>query len=196
MSEVSEAIREVDKALSPQIEDIKNASTVSCLILSVCLIDTLSGFMTNEKKVGKRFKAFTERYLPEHKDYLYEIRNAIVHSFTNPDNNFMFVMSDEFFQAYPHLEQLIDKKIFNVLKFKEALINAYNLFLQDVGDLVNQELRENFMNRYKKSGIIKDGMIGVMRNLQGKIVSQIDDFPRLPGLDVPFGIADTVRIKR
>lgn len=203
VSEVSNAIREVEKALSSQIEDIKNTSTISCLILSVCLIDVLAGFMaglqmegSERRESGKRFKNFVEKYLNEYHSFLYEIRNGIVHSFSNPDNNFMFVMNSEFINAFPDLKRLLNKQIFDVVEFKDALAKAHDGFFQDVGDLENIELRENFMKRFSKFGIIKDGVIGIGRNLQGEIISNIEQADRLPGMNVPIMIADTIKVKK
>lgn len=197
-SEIENAIREVVKSLSPQLEDIKNASTISSLILSVCLIDTLAGFYCGFEGAGKkhksRFNKFTEKYLPNHSAFLYDLRNGLVHSFSN-QSNFIFTESDEFSTAFPHLRKILDKEIFKVNEFKKSIEDAFEEYIQDISDLDNQYLRANFMKRFKKLGIIKEGGIPVLRNSKGEIVSHINDGDKLPGTNIPFGMADRIKTK-
>jgi len=196
--EVGNAIREVVKSLSPQLKDIKNASTISSLILSVCLIDALAGFYCGFEGEGKRHKSrfnkFTEKYLPKHSSFLYDLRNGLVHSFSN-QNNFMFAESNEFSDAFPNLCRIFDKEIFKVDEFKKEIENAFEEYIQDIADRDNNDLRANFMKRYKKLGIIKEDVIPILRNLKGEIVSHINDADKLPGTNIPIGITDRIKTK-
>ena len=89
-SEVRKAIEKVNKSLSNQIKDINNASTVSTMILAICIIDCIAGFYSGYEGKGKnhkaRFNKFTKEYLPEYTEFLYDLRNDIVHSFSNSLN--------------------------------------------------------------------------------------------------------------
>jgi hypothetical protein len=200
-SEISNAIREVDKALSIQVEDIKNTSTMSSLILSVCLIDTLAGFYGGYQGNGsgterKRFEKFTKKYLPNYASNLYKVRSDLVHSFTNT-SNFMFTTKDEFTKAFPSINKVFDTPLFDTVDFKEAIVKAYQLFLEDVGDLANMDLRANFMSRYKSVGIIKDGVIGAVRDIKsGKIVSKIDTNKPFDPENPLIFYADPIKIKK
>jgi hypothetical protein len=197
-SEIGKAIGEVVKSLSPQLEDIKNTTTMSSLILSVCLIDTLAGFYCGFEGEGtkhkSRFNKFTEKYLPKYSSFLYDLRNGLVHSFSN-QSNFMFTESNEFSNAFPNLRKILDKEIFDVNEFKKSIKDAFEEYIHDISDLDNNNLRANFMKRFKKLGIIKEGGIPVLRNSKGEIVSHINDADKLPGTDIPFGIADRVKTK-
>ncbi len=198
--EISNAIKEVDKTLSVQVEDIKNTSTMSSLILSVCLIDTLSGFYGGYQGKGNsersRFENFTKQYLPKYAAKLYKVRSYLLHSFTNT-SNFMFVATSEFSEAFPNISGFEGMPFFNLVEFKEAVIKSYENFLQDVGEVENRDLRSRFMSRYKSVGIIKDDSILVMREKKdGKIVSKIDpNRPFDPANPITF-YADTIKTKK
>jgi|GEM_PF-1340687 len=197
-SEVSTAIERVNKALSPQMNDVFNTSTMSSLILSVCLIDTLSSFHSGFEGKGSKHKArfnkFTKQYLPEYTDLLYNLRNDVIHSFSNL-SNLLFTESEEFKSTFPQLKSILGKEVFDVKKFKNRMVEVYNEFLSDVGDLENNDLRSNFMKRYKSLGIISDFNIPVMKNFKGEIKTHIDEMDRLPGTDIPIGFAHPIKTK-
>jgi len=197
-SEISKTLEKVNRALSPQMNDIFNTSTMSSLILSVCMIDTLSSFHSGFEGTGKRHKArynkFTEQYLPEYSDLLYNLRNDIVHSFSNV-SNLLFNESTELVNAFPKLKSILGKEIFDVKIFKKRMVEAYNDYLSDVGDLENNDLRSNFMKRYKSLGIISDFNIPVMTNLKGEIKTHIDEMDKLPETDIPIGFAYPIKTK-
>lgn len=197
-SKESVAIAHVDKALSKQIMDIQNSSTMSALILSACLIDALAGFYAGYNGEGtrhkSRFNKFTNKYLSKYHDFLYELRNGLVHSFAN-NVNFIFTENDEFSTAFPSIKQVLGKELFNVSDFKKSVVNAYSEYIQDLSDLENKNLRANFMIRYNKLGIIKDSALPVIRNFKGEIITNIEDADKLPGTDIPIAIADPIRTK-
>lgn len=58
--------------------------TIAEFILCSCLIDQMSGFRYNTKRVGKRYRQFVKDYLPRYNsDELYEdLRNKLVHNYS------------------------------------------------------------------------------------------------------------------
>jgi len=198
-SDVSNAIREVDKVLSQQINDIKIISTTSALILTVCLVDTLSGFFAGKSDTkndgGIAFDNFAQKYLPKYSLTLRKFRNGLVHSMHNV-HNYFFIQSEEFNNAFPGLKNILGHELFQVEEFKSAVYKAYEEYIQDISDLGNTDLRTKFLNRYDSLGIIKSGVIGVVKNFSGKIIQNVNDLERVPGSNIGFGITDTIDIKK
>ncbi len=198
-SSIPEAITIVKKSLSNQIEDIKKTSTMSSLILSVCLVDTLSGFYCGYEGKGKghekRFNKFTKEFLPEYSNFLHDLRNNLVHSFSNRDLNFMFILNQDFFDAFPNIERILSMKVFNVHKFKEAIYSCFEKYFGLLEESENLDLRANFMKRYTALGIIKDRILPVMRNMEGNIVSNINNADKMPTTNIPFGTIEALKTK-
>ena len=97
-------IEKVKSVIQNQLYDIKKITGINSLILSVCLVDTLAGFYCgyNGQKNGNktRYLKFVEKYLQSHKEYLYEIRCNLTHSFSNTISNFMFIDDKEFTSVF------------------------------------------------------------------------------------------------
>lgn len=193
------ALEIVDKTLSAHLKDINTTSTINSLILSVCFIDVLAGFYSGfdgkqKNGVGKRFKQFTEKYLPKYSANLWEVRNGLVHSLENV-GNFIFNESNEFSTAFPQVNAILGHNLFDVKDFKKSVEIAYENYIHDVSDTDNQIIRNNFMKRFESLGLIKDFPVGVIKDFNGNIITNIDDAPKMPGLNVAIGIAGNLKLK-
>jgi hypothetical protein len=197
-SEVSEAIKAVNKSLSLQMNDMYHSSTMSSLILSVCIIDALAGFYSGYEGKGtshkSRFNKFILKYLPAYVDLLHSVRNGLIHSFANL-SNLLFTDNDEFKKVFPKVGSIFSKEIFDVQKFKDDMVRVYNEYLMEVSEVENKDLRSNFLKRYKSLGIIQDFNVPVFKNMKGEITAHIDDMDRLPGTNIPFGSMHPLKFK-
>jgi len=192
------AITKVEASLAKQMTDIESTSNISAIILSVCIIDCLSGFHSGYEGKGSRHKSrfnkFTKEYLPIYEDFLYDLRSDLLHSFSN-SLNLLFADDHEFLKSFPGIHTILGKKIFDIIQFKSELKEAYSQYFCDVGDLENEKLRSNFMKRYKSLGLIDDYNFPVLRNFKGDIKTNIEDMDRMSKNGFPIGFGDTIKLK-
>jgi hypothetical protein len=190
----------VKSVVQNQLDDIKNLTGINSLILSVCLVDTLAGFYCgyNGQKNGNkvRYLKFVEKYLNPHKDYLYEIRCNLTHSFSNTVSNFLFVDNKEFTSVFKETTQILDNPVFNIDKFKEDLTNAINFYFKELANAPSAEILNNFNLRFDSLKILTDSSIPTIRNLKGEIVKNFENLDSLPGLDLKIAIASPTKVKK
>ena len=193
-------ITEIKNAIAVQQKDIDAISGINSLILSVCLVDTLAGFYcgyAGERSGNKnRYSTFVNKYLASYSEHLYDIRCNLTHSFSNTLANFMFVDNAEFSQVFPNTEKLLDWTIFNVEKFKTELRFATEKYFQDLENSDDSSLKKNFMKRYNYRGILKDGVIPTMRNMEGKIIKNSEDMDELPSTGIKFAAYYPTKTKK
>ena len=125
--------------------------------------------------------------MPTYTAILYEVRSKLVHNFTN-SSNFMFLTTNEFAKAFPSIGRIFDMPLFDTVEFKEAVIKSYENYLEEVGEVEKNDLRANFMKRYKSAGIIKDEVIGVMRDLKTGNIAKIDPNAPFDPIIFPFSM--------
>ena len=197
---MQEKIYKINKVVNDQFNEIKSLNGINSLILSVCLIDTLAGFYSGYKGEVSgnkaRFKKFTEKYLPQHDSYLYEVRCSLAHSFSNTISNFMFVDSSEYSKVFSETKQILDWKIFDIAKFKIELKSAIDSYFNDLNKSDNKELRDNFITRYSHCGILEDAAIPTVRNLNGDIVKNYNDLDNLGDLPIKIAVLDPTKVKK
>ena len=200
MTPLLSKIETVKSVVQNQLDDIKRLSGINSLILSVCLVDTLAGFFcgyTGQKKGNKiRYLQFVERYLQPYKDYLYEIRCNLTHSFSNTISNFMFVDNKEFTSVFKDTTQILDYPIFNIDKFKDDLANAINLYFEELENISSTEIHKNFNSRFDSLNILTDTFLPTLRNIKGEIVKDYDKLDSLLGLDLKIAIASPTKVKK
>lgn len=171
-------INKVKSILKNHFADIKQTNGIISLILSVCLIDTLAGFYngyTNEHNKNKNyFNNFVNHYLPDYADDLYKIRCDIVHSFSN-SLNYFFIDDTQFSEAFPSLKSILGSPVLKIDKLKDELFIAIDCYFSDLE--INDDLLVKFNLRSNELGIITPSAIGVMKDLNGNIVSHITDLP-------------------
>ena len=193
-------IQKVKLNISKQFNDIKIISGINSLILAVCLVDTLAGFLSgyNGQLNGNkcRYKIFTDNYLPEYSDYIYKIRCDLAHSFSNTLSKYYFIDNEEFTNVFGNSVNILDKQTFNIDHFKKALEQAINDYFFDVENDSNVDMQSNFKIRYDYSSILEDGVIPIVRNLEGKIICNYDELDNLPGLDLKIAMVDPIKIKQ
>ena len=110
----------------------------------VSATDALAGLFAPTKGAGERFRIFVEMYFPEdHRpfaDRLWELRNAIVHSF-NPDPFFGLT----FHTSRQHLKSPIGQVTLNAEDLFAALLFASRAYFDSLPN--DLELAENFQKR-------------------------------------------------
>jgi len=197
-NEIKIAITKVESSLSKQMLDVEKTSNISAMILSVCIVDCLSGFHGGYEGKGSRHKSrfnkFTKEYMPKYADFLYKLRSDLLHNFSN-SLNLLFADNHEFLNSLPGIHTILGKKIFDIIQFKSNLKEAYAQYFCDVGDLENEKLRSNFMKRYKSLGLIDDYSFPVLRNFKGEIKSDINEMDRMPESGFPIAIGDSIKLK-
>lgn len=196
-----EAKQKVEKAIADQLVDIDKVSSMSSIILSLCLIDALAGFYKGydgqQQRVNKQhFNNFVTYYLPSYKDFLHDLRCRLVHNFSNISLNLMFVDNEEFLDKFKGLRKIFSSELFNVKKYRQELRSAVNRYFSDLNNQENIELQSNFMIRYKALGIIEDGLLPTMTNLDGDIISHVDEADKLPGTNIPIAMYNPTKIKK
>ena len=193
-------IETVKSVVQNQLDDIKNITGINSLILSVCLVDILAGFYCgyNGQKNGNktRYLKFVEKYLHPHKEYLYEIRCNLTHSFSNTISNFMFVDDKEFTSVFKETTQILDCPVFNIDKFKEDLTNAINFYFEELANTSGTEILNNFNLRSDSLSILTDTFLPTLRNLKGEIVKDYEKLDSLPDLDLKIALASPTKIKK
>jgi len=193
-------IEKVKSIINAQMNDINALNGINSLILSVCLVDTLAGFYSGYKGELRgnrdRFKKFTEKYLPQHDSYLYEIRCSLAHSFSNTVSNFMFVDSKEYSNVFSETKQILDWKVFDIAKFKVELKNAIDNYFTDLIGSSNAELLANFNIRFTHCVILDDGVIPTVRNMKGDIVKNYNDLDNLGDLPIKLAIFSPTKVKK
>jgi len=197
---MQEKIEKIRAVVESQYNEINSLKGINSLILSVCLVDTLAGFYSGYKGElsgnKTRFKKFTEKYLPQHDSYLYEVRCSLAHSFSNTISNFMFVDSSEYSKVFSETKQILDWKIFDIAKFKIEFKSAIDNYFNELNVPENTDLRNNFLIRYSHCGILEDGVIPTVRNLKGEIVKNYNELDNLGDLPIKIAYYDPTKIKK
>lgn len=110
----------------------------------VSATDALAGLFAPTKATGERFRLFVERYFPEdHRplaDRLWELRNAIVHSF-NPGPYFGLTLHT----SRQHLKAPLGQVTLNAEDLFAALLVASRAYFDSL--LNDSQLQENFQKR-------------------------------------------------
>lgn len=169
----------VQTSLQRQLADIKKLDGINSLILSVCLIDTLAGFYSGYDgiKIGgnkKRYEKFADKYLSNHKSYLYDLRCNLTHSFSNTVSNFMFVDNQEFTRVFGSSLNILGSPVFSIDAFKLDLESAFNNYFNDLKNNSESDIQTNFQIRFNVFGILHDSVIGTVKNLKGEIINHIN----------------------
>jgi len=110
----------------------------------VSATDTLAGLFAPTRRSGERFRAFVETYFPEdHRPFaerLWELRNAIVHSF-NPGPYFGLT----FHASRQHLKSPVGHVTLNAEDLFAALLFASRAYFDSL--LIDVNLQANFQKR-------------------------------------------------
>lgn len=190
----------VKKTIYLQLSDIHKITGINSLILSMCLVDTLAGFYSGyigQKKGNRtRFLIFVEKYLPQYKDFLYDVRCNLTHSFSNTVSNFMFIDDNVFTRSFSEIQNILGSPIFNIDLFKQDLSKAINVYFEELSNPINREVINNFNLRYNSLAILTDSNLGTVRNLNGQIVNKIENLDSLPSVDLKIAIASPIKIKK
>lgn len=168
---------DIKTILEKQLGDIEKTSNVSSLILSVCLIDTLSGFFNGyigqHGKNKKFFIRFVKRYLPNYNaEDLYTLRCDVVHSFGN-SLQFILVDNKDFSNAFPNIQSILGTPIFKVDYLKNELKIALEKYFIDLES--DNTLLDNFNKRLNYLGILSPSTLPTVSDLNGKIISKYED---------------------
>jgi len=192
-------IATLKSVVQKQLDDIKQLTGINGLILSVCLVDTLAGFYCGyigQKNGNKtRYLKFVEKYLHQHKDYLYDIRCNLTHSFSNTVSKFMFIDNKEFSNVFKEATHILDWQIFNIDKFKEDLAIAITAYFEELTNSSSRDILDNFNLRFDRLNILKDTLIPTVRNLNDEMVADYQELESLPGLDLKIAIASPTKVK-
>lgn len=176
-------ITKVQTSLQRQLTVIKKLDGINSLILAVCFVDTLAGFYSgyDGKLRGnkKRFEKFVEKYLTKHKEYLYDLRCNLTHSFSNTVANFIFVDNKEFTKAFGSNLNILSLPVFSIDTFKLDLESAFNSYFNDFFKNTEIDIQTNFQIRFNSFGILQDSVIGTVRNLKGELITHIDQADKL-----------------
>lgn len=192
------SIEKVRSSITQQMQDIYSITGINSLILSVCVVDSLAGFYFgyNGQKKGNRdrYKKFADKYLPDYCSIIYQIRCDLTHSFSNTLAKYYFVDNIEFTNVFGSSVKILDKQTFNIDNFRDSLKKAIDNYFSDLNS--DNTLLTNFTTRFNYGNILDDGLIGTVRNLEGKMVNKYEDWDSLPGLDLKITFADPINVKK
>ena len=197
---ISDNIQKVKRVVEKQLHDIGIISGINSLILSVFLVDTIAGFFSgyDGQATGNkdRYEKFTDKYLPEYTNYIYKIRCDLAHSFSNTLSNYYFVDSEEFTHVFGNSVNILDKQTFNIDHFRKALSQAIDNYFGDVEKNNVTDIQNKFKIRFDYSKILEDGMLGTVRNLEGKLINNYEELDSLLGLDLKIAMIPPIKIKK
>ncbi len=191
-------VEKIKHVISVQHGDINKVNGVNSLILSVCLVDTLASFycgFSGEKYGNKeRYSEFVNKYLPDYKNNLYDIRCNLTHSFSNTLSNYMFIDDEEFARVVGYDVKIFGQPVFNIAVLKSDIANAIEKYFSEL--ILDDDMTKKFLLRYNYLPILEDSVIPTLRNLKGEMVVKYNELDNAGDLNVKMASYDPTAIKQ